>query len=150
MEPKPTTRSVSHQYFVRAPPDRVYAAFTDPQQLVRWLCDHAEIDLRPGGRYALGWTGGPTHTGTVAALAPGRSVSLRWTWPNVELEGTEFSLATEPKDDGALLRVDHTGFPLDPRWVDLYGGAEWGWTYFAMNLKSVLETGRDLRSPHDG
>jgi hypothetical protein len=59
-------------------------------------------------------------------------------------------LSVEPKDDGCLLRVDHEGFPKLEDWTDLYGGAEWGWTYFALNLKSVLETGHDLRSKYDG
>jgi hypothetical protein len=56
----------------------------------------------------------------------------------------------EPAADGTLLTVEHTGFPRGEEWVELYGGTEWGWTYFAMNLKSVLESGHDLRSPSDG
>ncbi len=144
------TRSVSHQYFVRASPARVFEAITDPRMLVTWLADRAEGTDRKGARYSLGWDGGPTHTGTILDLAPGKSVTFAWSWPGVDLQGTEFKLSVEPKDDGALLVVEHSGFPKDEKWTDLYGGAEWGWTYFALNLKSVLENGHDLRSRLDG
>jgi hypothetical protein len=68
----------------------------------------------------------------------------------VELDGTILSLSVRAKFGGTLLQIEHTGFPKAERWTDLYGGAEWGWTYFAMNLKSLLENGHDLRSRHDG
>jgi uncharacterized protein YndB with AHSA1/START domain len=44
---------------VRASAERLFAAWTDPEQLKRWwgprsvVCSAAEIDLRPGGRYRL-------------------------------------------------------------------------------------------------
>lgn len=41
-------------------------------------------------------------------------------------------------------------FPREEKWTAPYGGAEWGWAYFAINLKSVPETGQDLRSERDG
>ncbi len=148
--PAPTTRAVSHQYFLRAPPEKVFEALTDPKLLVTWLCDQAEISPHQGGRYSLGWKDGPTHTGTIVSFEPGASITFAWEWPGVDLRGTTFRLSVEAKDDGTLLEVSHTGFPRLAKWVDLYGGAEWGWTYFAMNLKSVLETGRDLRSRYDG
>ena len=44
---------------IRATPERLFDAWTDPAELVRWwgpkdvVCTHAEIDLRVGGRYRL-------------------------------------------------------------------------------------------------
>jgi uncharacterized protein YndB with AHSA1/START domain len=148
--PGNTERAVDHQYFIRAEPAAVFRALTEPAWLARWLCDAAEITPRKGGSYRFSWTGGPTHTGEIVEFDPGQRISLAWKWPGVELDGTVFSLAVEPKEGGSLLRVLHTGFPRREEWTDLYGGAEWGWTYFAMNLKSVLEHGHDLRSAPDG
>lgn len=145
-----SSRAIDHQYLVHADPEAVFRAISDPDWLVRWLCDTAALEARPQGAYRLGWAGGPTHAGELAEFVPGRKVSFAWSWPGVSLAGTVFSLEVEPADGGALLRVQHRGFPRTEEWTDLYGGAEWGWTYFAMNLKSVLETGRDLRSPRDG
>jgi uncharacterized protein YndB with AHSA1/START domain len=145
-----TTRSVDHQYLIRTTPERLYEAFASPAGLVKWLADTAELTPRKGTRYSLGWTNGPTHRGEVLDSVPGRSLTLSWEWPGVELKGTTFHLEAEPAEGGTLFVIRHTGFPREEKWTDLYGGAEWGWTYFAMNLKSVLETGRDLRTPRDG
>jgi uncharacterized protein YndB with AHSA1/START domain len=146
----PTERSVDHQYFIRAEPAAVFRALTEPKWLTRWLCDTAEISPKKGGSYSFGWKGGPTHTGAIVEFVPGEKIAFAWRWPSVELGGTVFSLAVEPQEGGALLRILHTGFPRREEWTDLYGGAEWGWTYFAMNLKSLLEHGHDLRAPSDG
>ena len=143
-------RSVDHQYFIRTEPAAVFRALTEPAWLTRWLCDTAEISPRKGGSYRFGWNGGPTHTGTIVEYAPDQRVAFAWRWPGVELDGTVLSLTVTPREGGALLNVQHTGFPRQEQWVDLYGGAEWGWTYFAMNLKSVLEHGHDLRAAPDG
>jgi uncharacterized protein YndB with AHSA1/START domain len=148
--PESTTRTISHQYYIRCRPEEVFRAITDSESIVKWLCDRAQISLRNGGPYSLGWKDGPTHTGTVLDLVPGKSITLSWAWPGVDLTGTKFTLAVEEKGEGSLLTVEHSGFPRSERWTDLYGGAEWGWTYFAMNLKSVLEHGHDLRSAPDG
>jgi uncharacterized protein YndB with AHSA1/START domain len=143
-------RSVNHQYFIGAPPDSVFRAITDPKWLTRWLCDRAEVSPRKGGKYLLAWKDGPTHTGTIVDYREGERIAFEWMWPGVELQGTVFSLSVEAKDAGTILGIDHSGFPRREEWTDLYGGAEWGWTYFALNLKSVLEKGHDLRSKYDG
>jgi uncharacterized protein YndB with AHSA1/START domain len=143
-------RRVDHQYLIHAPVENVFRAISDPAWITRWLCDRAEIEPRAGGAYSLGWTDGPTHTGTLVEFRPGERIAFAWSWPGVTLTGTVFTLSVEPFGDGTVLKVQHTGFPRTEEWADLYGGAEWGWTYFAVNLKSVLENGKDLRSPRDG
>ena len=141
---------VAHQYFLRAKPSEVFAAITSAPSLVRWLCDRAELEPRTGGRYLLAWKDGPTHEGRIIEFVPGRSVSLAWSWEGIELKGTVLRMSVRRKGAGTLFEVAHTGFPRETRWGELYAGAEWGWTYFAMNLKSVLEHGADLRSKFDG
>jgi uncharacterized protein YndB with AHSA1/START domain len=148
--PAKTDRAVAHQYFIRAPVGTVFRALTEPRWLTRWLCDHAELSPRKRGRYRLGWNDGPTHSGTVVDFSPGRRIAFGWSWPGVDLPGTVLSLSVKRQRGGTLLRIQHRGFPRRDQWTDLYGGAEWGWAYFAMNLKSVLEKGHDLRSPQDG
>jgi uncharacterized protein YndB with AHSA1/START domain len=143
-------RSVNHQYFIGAPPDSVFRAISDATWLTRWLCDRADLSPKDGGSYLLAWNDGPTHTGRIVGFRDGQRIALEWSWPGVTLQGTVLSLSVEPKDAGTILTVDHSGFPRDQRWTDLYGSAEWGWTYFALNLKSVLEKGHDLRSKYDG
>ncbi len=145
-----STRSVRHTFYIGAPAERVYRAFTEPSELNRWLTEHAEVTLRRGAPYRLVMVGGWEHKGTIAAVVPGKSITFRWAWNGVPLSGTRFRLSVEPSGSGSLLTVVHSGFPRRATWVPIYGVTEWGWTYYAMNLKSVLETGHDLRSPQDG
>lgn len=144
------TRTLSHQYYIAARPARVARAFSEADELTKWLCDRAEIVAERGGRYELQWVPGPTHAGRIVRFTPGRRIVFEWSWEGVRVPPTEFELAVRAKGRGALLEVTHRGFPRGEKWTELYAGAEWGWTYFAMNLKSVLETGRDLRSRFDG
>lgn len=90
------------------------------------------------------------HSGTILDFVAGKNITLSWEWEGVSLHNTQFKLSVEAKANGALLKVEHSGFPIQDKWMDLYGGAEWGWTYFAMNLKSLLESGHDLRSKYIG
>lgn len=47
---------------LRAPPERIYRAFLDPQALVKWLPPHGftaevhQLDARVGGSYAMSFT----------------------------------------------------------------------------------------------
>jgi len=148
--PRRSRRSVRHQYLVHAPPARVFRALTDPGEIVRWLADVAEIEPRTGGSYLVGWNDGPQHRGEILEFRRGRKVAFAWSWEGVALKGTRLTFSIAPRGKGTLLTVEHSGFPKEAKWVELYAGAEWGWTYFAMNLKSVLESGHDLRSPLDG
>lgn len=143
------TRSVRRTFYIRRSPAAVYRAITDPAQLARWFCERAEIALHRGGAYRFIIAGGWEHTGTIARIVPGKSITLRWAWEGVPLHNTLFRLSVRPSGRGTLLTVVHTGFPRAESWVGLYGVSEWGWTYYAMNLKSVLETGHDLRSLQD-
>lgn len=73
---------------IRATPERLFAAWTEPAQLRRWWgpaqvdCPVAEVDLRVGGRYRLAnkfpdgsvwWIGG-----TFEAVAPPRLLVYSW------------------------------------------------------------------------
>ena len=58
--PAPKTFSLVVRRTIRATPARLFAAWTQPEQLLAWwgpaavTCIAAEIDLRVGGRYRLG------------------------------------------------------------------------------------------------
>ncbi len=142
-------RTVDHQFYINASPEKVFRAFTEPRQLVRWLSEEAEVERRKGGAYRLIFAGGWLHEGSVVGYSPGRSITLAWSWPGVPVTGTRLKMSVKPKGSGTIFRMVHTGFPPAKEWVDLYGGAEWGWTYYGLNLKSVLESGHDLRSAED-
>ncbi|HTT46232.1 MAG TPA: SRPBCC domain-containing protein [Thermoplasmata archaeon] len=148
--PRRTTRTLRLPIFLHASPKRVFKWISTPERLTRWLCDSASLPARTGGTYRLGWDGGPTHSGRVLDFTRGAGFTLAWQWPGKERLGTtRLRLSIEAKDDGTVLRFTHSGFQRTGEWVDLYEGAIRGWTYFMMNLKSVMEAKHDLRSPYD-
>jgi len=144
------TRTIRLQVFVHASPRKAFKAISEPKRLSRWLVDEATISLRKGGRYSFKWEGGPTHTGRVLEFVRGKSITLTWQWPGQEeFVTTRLKMSIEGKEDGAILKFTHTGFPKQERWLDLYTGSIQGWTYFLMNFKSVLDHRHDLRSKND-
>jgi uncharacterized protein YndB with AHSA1/START domain len=145
-----TTLRVDRQFFVRTSPKKAFAAISTPKGLSSWMVVRADLPPTPGAAYELEFDGGWRHRGTVQSFRAGRSISLTWAWDGVPLKGTVFTLSVRAKSGGTVVRLLHTGIPREPKWIDLYGVTEWGWTYYGMNLKSVLENGHDLRSRSDG
>lgn len=143
-------RSVRVPIYLHVAPKKAFRWISEPERLTRWFMDTATLAPRKGGRYAFGWEGGPTHTGTVLEFVRGKRLTLTWQWPGREALGvTKLRLSVEPKKNGTIVRFTHSGFRRHGPWGELYEGAIRGWTYFLMNLKSVLENGHDLRSPYD-
>jgi uncharacterized protein YndB with AHSA1/START domain len=144
------TRTIRLSIFIHASPKEVFDAITKPEILTRWFMDRATLSPRKGGSYSFTWEGGPTHSGRITEFARGKHIVLSWQWPGMEKLGvTKLKLSVEPQHGGTVLRFTHSGFLKRGAWVDLHEGAIRGWTYFTMNLKSVLENGYDLRSPYD-
>ena len=76
--------------FVQAPPQRVYDAWLDPEQLKQWwmpdanaACSEAQIDAQVGGdfRITLG-SGEQAHiaVGQYLELDPPRKIVMSWSW----------------------------------------------------------------------
>ena len=80
----PTGTVTLHRVF-RAPPDRLYRAFLDPDAMAKWLPPHGftgrvlSMDARVGGRYRMQFTNfsnGQSHAfgGEYLELAPGKRI----------------------------------------------------------------------------
>ena len=80
----PTGTVTLHRVF-RAPPDRLYRAFLDPDAMAKWLPPHGftgrvlSMDARVGGRYRMQFTNfsnGQSHAfgGEYLELAPGERI----------------------------------------------------------------------------
>ncbi|MBN9612322.1 MAG: SRPBCC domain-containing protein, partial [Actinobacteria bacterium] len=90
-----STHSLTVERVYSASPERVFAAWIDPEILRRWyapvdgwVVSHAESDPRPGGEYRISFGPAPdgntyTEHGTYEVVEPGQL--LRW---RLELSGT--------------------------------------------------------------
>jgi len=83
---------------LRAPPDRVYRAFTDPSALVKWMPPHGftatvhSMDLKVGGGYKMSFknlTTGGSHSfgGEYLELVPGQRIVHTDTFDDPNLPG---------------------------------------------------------------
>jgi uncharacterized protein YndB with AHSA1/START domain/catechol 2,3-dioxygenase-like lactoylglutathione lyase family enzyme len=126
---------IVNERVIAAPPETVFAALTEPEQLLAWwgdpaLCPatHWELDARPGGRWLSRWR---SRDGTELALG-GEVVELRapallvYTWwddryPDLPHTTVRWELA--PVAGGTRVRVTHAGFDgRRPDFVDYDGG----------------------------
>jgi uncharacterized protein YndB with AHSA1/START domain len=105
---------IEREVLIEASRERVWAVLTDPTHIAGWFGDKAEMDPRPGGRAAFGWSEHGTFHAVVQRAEPPGFLSYRWA-RDVDTEPAEgnstlveFSL-TEIFA-GTLLRVVETGF----------------------------------------
>ena len=108
---------IERTVLIAAPRERVWELITTPEHLGRWFGDAgADVDLRPGGRFALRWRSGSTVEGRVETVAPPRRFAFRWL-VTVGAQGdptpanstlAEFTLTEEA--DGTRVTVVESGF----------------------------------------
>jgi uncharacterized protein YndB with AHSA1/START domain len=88
-----------------AAPDEVWAAFTEPGSIKRWLFADAVVEPRVGGRFELRW-GEDAARGEVVVWDPPHVFEATWDESNVE---SVLRVEISPADEGALLVLDHRG-----------------------------------------
>ncbi len=121
-----------------APRERVWRAFTDPDELERWFAPEgmtAEVDvleLEAGGRVSIAWTDGERSIENegyyVEVVEPERLVS------GEEIDEGELRLTYEFRDaEGGTEVVITQEFP-----DSVPGGAEEGWSAILDQLAAVL------------
>jgi uncharacterized protein YndB with AHSA1/START domain len=143
--------TIEQIHYFAVPPAKVFAALTQPKQLVRWFVARAEIDLREGGEFRLSWGPGASMKGKVKSFTSPSKLVVSWhdKLPGGRSFDTVARLRLRKKGKGTVLTVTHEGFRSGKSWIWVYGQIQSGWAYYLLNLKSVLEHGTDLRSPED-
>ncbi len=98
-----------------APPERVWRAFTNPEELAAWLWPgswqtEVQADVRVGGRYRIASpVSGMALTGEYVAVDPVTRLVQTWRWDG-EDEETLVTITIEPATDGSTLTVLHERF----------------------------------------
>ena len=132
-------------YRFDAPRERVFDAWTNPEVLRRWWAagpdwetPHAEVDLRPGGRYRLSMRNpetGDVHTvaGEYTEITPPERLAYTWQWEGMP-GAEESSVLVEFADtgDGTEVVLVHSGLASD----ESRASHEHGWKACLANLES--------------
>lgn len=134
---------VTAETFVQAPLKFAYRAFTNATSLREWLCDVATVAPHPRGRMYLWWAGDFYSSGHYLELEENKRVKFRW-YSSIDPAPTEVTVTFTEKDGGVNVRMDHE-VPSDEAWKNMAEGFRNNWQDSLRNLKSVLETGIDLR-----
>jgi len=118
--------AVVEQVFINALPERVFAALTEPKELLAWWgdpgtyrCTGWTLDLRVGGRWRCEGTsqrGGAFHVeGEFLDVRPPSWLSYSWRPSWVEAPPTTVEIALTPQAGGTLVVWAHRGFRGHPR-----------------------------------
>jgi len=150
------TKQLVLERTIKASPERVFDAFTDPDQPKKWwwpngfTCPTAEVDLRFGGTYrlAMEWPGSipaqeqfSHHMGGEyyeierphRLVMSGRAVNDE----QGELFATLIEVTFEARDGGTALTIRQSYFePMPP--AEAMGGAEQGWSEQLDKLERLL------------
>lgn len=95
----PSERTVRLHRVLRAPPERIYRAFTEGDALAKWLAPHGftcnvhQLDARVGGRFRMAFTNfgtGQSHAfgGEYLELVPGQRLRYTDVFDDTNLPGT--------------------------------------------------------------
>lgn len=122
----------------------MYRAFTSSTALREWFCNAAQAEPRKGGRLYLHWNSGYYAAGEFTTLVPDKKIAFTWQGRN-EPGATRVNVALAEKDGRTTVTLTHAGIGAGKAWSKPIKEFERGWQIAFENLRSVLETGHDLR-----
>jgi uncharacterized protein YndB with AHSA1/START domain len=109
---------------IRAPIERVYKAFLDPEAMVKWFPPHgftakiSEMDARVGGRYKMSFTNFSTGKsssfgGTYLELKPHSLIKFNDKFDDPNMPGQmETTIELTNTIAGTLVKITQTGIPV--------------------------------------
>ena len=119
-EPALTTRpSLTLTRRINAPPEKIYAAWTQPENLIRWFGPamvkqetvRADIDARIGGRYRISFDNdrGEHHElgGSYRDMVPYSRLVFSWAWHSTPERESQVTVLLKPDGAGTLLTLHH-------------------------------------------
>jgi uncharacterized protein YndB with AHSA1/START domain len=161
----PDQESVVAEIFIAAPPERVFQAITDPNQLPRWWGQEGKYritewhaDLRPGGKWSsigMGADGTPFRVGgEYLEVDPPRLLVHTWEKPSWSEElKTVVRWELEPHSVhglhrgpqkigmGTMVKLRHEGFAGTPKEAIDHGE---GWKRVLAWMRAFVEQGETV------
>jgi uncharacterized protein YndB with AHSA1/START domain len=130
---------------LNAPPEKVYAAWTDPQKIIRWFgrpnakpdSFQADIDPRIGGRFRVSFSTDDEYYevgGVYREVVPNARLVFSWAWHSTPERESQVTVSLKPDGDGTLLTLHHEQL-FDQAAHD---GHERGWIGSLDKLEKVL------------
>jgi uncharacterized protein YndB with AHSA1/START domain len=112
-----TKPSIKIERRIKAAPAKVYAAWTDPKNIMRWWGSddgptlHAEADVRVSGRFRIRFRTmqGEEHecSGVYCEVVPDRKLAFTWNWADPPERESLVTVELKPHGDGTVLTLTH-------------------------------------------
>lgn len=130
-------RSISFEFDLHHPPEKVWRALTDPALLADWLLPVIDLELEPGAEFTFKTEPHPGWDGTVncrfVEIEPHRKLSYTWSVPFLD---TVVTFTLTPTASGTRLSLVQSGFTPDQKRE--LGGARYGWKMMGDKLSDLL------------
>ena len=143
-------RSYEKTFEVAAPPEAVWKAITEGDELTRWFCMDATCESGVGGKQHVDWGGGAKGTHTIVIWKPGAHLRTEADRPDLGPPSADQPYAIDwfLEGEGGITRVRMvaSGFGEGPGWDHEYDGTFHGWDMFHKTLKHYLENHRGQAS----
>ena len=125
--------------WIAAPRDRVFAQFTDPARMVRWMGQAARLEPRPGGRFEVD-INGVLIRGHYLAVERPTLIEVAWGQAGnaaMPLGATRLRVEIAAAGAGSRLTLTHSGLVPDEAAKHAVG-----WPHFLERLRERA-SGRD-------
>lgn len=141
-------RRIELAQVVAAPPEAVFDACTQADQMARWICPDptakvaAKNELRPGGSWSVRMessVGTFTAFGVYREIARPLRLAFTWDWrepPQAMGAETVATVELAAVDDGTHVLLSHCGFPSD----EAAEGHKVGWRLALERLAAIFGT----------
>jgi uncharacterized protein YndB with AHSA1/START domain len=107
--------AILREIVLPSPPDEVWEALTNSDQLSAWFGGPVELESRRGGSVRFTSADGTERRGVVEAFEPERSLAFRWRAIRADAgaldigPGSRVEFDLEPVSEGTRLRVLESG-----------------------------------------
>ncbi len=129
--------SLSFEFDLPHPPEKIWRALTDPVLLAEWLLPVLDFELAPGAAFTFKTQAYPGWDGTVKCrileIDAHRKLSYAWVVPFLE---TVVTFTLTPTTSGTRLSIVQSGFKPDQKRE--FGGARYGWKLMGGKLVDLL------------
>lgn len=115
-----TQPSLSLRRHIKASPAKIFRAWTEPAQILKWIRPvdtemlHAEMDARVDGRFRMVMRGadGEQHdvSGSYLEVVPDEKLVFTWAWRSTPERESRVTIMLRPDGDGTLLTLTHEQF----------------------------------------
>ena len=133
------TESISFEFDLHHPPEKVWRALTDPVLLAEWLLPVVDLKLEPGAPFTFKTQPYPGWDGSVncrfVEIEAQRKLSYTWVVGDMEIE-TVVTFTLTPTAEGTRLSLVQSGFKPDQK--QAFGGARYGWKMMGGKLEDQL------------